>query len=157
MATRVDLTIPPALRPFLGIGTVAIVAGGIAASVTRPIGWDHGSWVAAFLVLVPGVGQIGLGIGQAILAEPPPSPRRLATQVGLVNAAAALVIAGTLTSTPAVVTGGGLALVGALATFGRPPPRRTHRRTWPVRAYTAVLLVLILSTPVGLALAWLRA
>jgi hypothetical protein len=46
MATRVDLTIPPALGPFLAIGTVAIVAGGITASVTRPTGWDHGSWVA---------------------------------------------------------------------------------------------------------------
>ena len=56
-------------------GGAAIIAGGIVAAVTDPAGWEHGSWTAAFLVLVAGVAQIGLALGQVELAAVPATPR----------------------------------------------------------------------------------
>lgn len=149
-------TIPPALRPFLAIGVAAIVAGGVAAALTAPTDWHHGSWVAAFLVLVVGIGQIGLGAGQALLAETP-SRRRLVAETALFNAGCAVVIAGTLASVPAAVSGGGAMLVGGLVAFARVPRRSQVAHRWPARVYALLLVVLVVSTPVGLALSWIRA
>lgn len=143
---------------FVGAGAVAVVAGGLAAAVTGPTGWEHGSWVAAFLVLVTGVGQIGLGAGQALLADRPPGSRRLAGEVALLNAGSVLVIAGTLAAVPAVVTAGTLALAGALVMFAGTPrrhdPGHDGRRAWPRWAYTGLLAVLLVSSPIGLVLTW---
>jgi hypothetical protein len=144
------------VQPFSTIGVAAIVVGGIVAALTGPTGWEQGSWVAAFLVLVVGVGQIGLAAGQAALADHPPSSRRRAAQAGLFNAGAGLVIAGTLASNPIVVTVGGAAVLAALILFAWVRQRRVHEHTWPARAYLLLLVVLVLSTPVGLVLAWLR-
>ena len=59
--------------PMLAAGGVSIVAGGVVAAVTGPTDWDHGSWVAAFLVLVAGVAQLGVGAGQAQLVPVAPT------------------------------------------------------------------------------------
>ena len=148
---------PPSVRPFLAAGAVAIVAGGIAAALTGPTGWGRGSWVAAFLVLVAGVGQIGLGAGQAMLADDPPSRRLLGAQVGLLNGGALTVLAGALLSRPVLVSTGGVVLVGALVSFRRPWDGRRRRPSWSGRAYDALLLMLLVSTPVGVVLSWVRA
>ncbi len=103
-------TVPPGLLPFVIAGTVALVSGGIAAALTRPTGCDHGPWVAAFLVLVTGVGQIGLAIGQTVFADHVPSRRHLAAEVASLNAGSVVVISGTLVSSPVVVSAGALAL-----------------------------------------------
>ena len=47
----------PSVRPFLLIGSLCTIAGGLVAAVTRPTGFVLGSWTAAFLVLVGGVAQ----------------------------------------------------------------------------------------------------
>ena len=49
--------------PLFTAGGASVVAGGMAAAVTGPMQWGHGSWVAAFLVLVAGAAQIGIGAG----------------------------------------------------------------------------------------------
>jgi hypothetical protein len=155
--TPLDLRPPAPLQPFAAIAAVAIVAGGICAAVTGPTGWGHGSWVAAFLVLVVGAGQLGLAVGQAVLAAHPTTRRRRAAQAVAFDAGAALVVAGTLVAAPVAVTAGGLVFLAALVSF---VPATRHRAApvgWPARAYTSLLVVLIASTPIGLALAWLRA
>jgi hypothetical protein len=146
-----------ALRPFLDIGAVATIAGGIVAAITGPTGWDHGSWVAAFLVLVVGVGQISLGIGQAVCADRLPTRRRRVLQAGLLNTGSALVIAGTLTAMPVGVTVGGVLLFIALVSFRRSRPGHGVASVWLARVYTLLLTLLIVSTPVGLVMAWMRA
>jgi hypothetical protein len=113
--------------------------------------------VAAFLVLVAGVGQIGLGTGQAAVAAGPPNRRRIASQVALLNSGSLLVLTGTLAAAPGVVTAGVLTFAAALVLFARTPRRRGDQEAWLHHAYTALLLLLLVSTPVGLALAWLRA
>lgn len=141
--------------PLLATGTVAIVAGGMAAAVTGPTDWSHGSWVAAFLVLVAGVAQIGLGAGQAQLAPAVATIRLAAVECVLWNVGCVAVVAGTLLSAPIAVTIGSAPLVAALAmaTFA---VRGAGRQRLLLALYRALLVVLLVSIPVGSALAWSR-
>jgi hypothetical protein len=148
--------VAPAARPFLALGVVAIVAGGLVAAVSRPFGWEQGPWVAAFLVLVTGIGQAGAGIGQAALADAPVAARRLRAEVLLWNVACGAVIGGTLAGLPAIVTGGGVLLAVALVCFATIPVGGGGAR-WVQHAYRGLLWVLVISTPVGLVLSWVRA
>ena len=141
--------------PLLSAGGVAVVAGGVAAAVTGPTDWDHGSWVAAFLVLVAGVAQIGLAVAQAQLAGTAPTVTYEGVQCGLWNSSCLAIVAGTLLSAPVAVTiGSGLmfaALVmSALVVRGRPG---CSLLLW---SYRVLLVVLLVSIPVGTALAWTR-
>lgn len=150
------------LDPFFVIGSVSIVAGGLVAAVTAPLHLAHGSWSAAFLVLIGGVAQIALGKAQAALALPEPPVRVLVTELVTWNLGVAAVITGTLVRVPVIVDAGGVLLVGALGTMifvvrGRSesegataPPR------WARCTYRALLGVVLASIPVGLTLAHLR-
>lgn len=154
--TSADLNIPPDLRPFLVIGVAAIVGGGIAAAVTGPTGWDRGSWVAAFLVLVGGVGQIALGAGQQIIAAAAPRRRRIVAELLTLNVASALVIAGTLVARPPIVATGSAVFVAALVLFiGAVRHTAAGNAGWR-RAYVTLLTILLVSTPIGVALSWIR-
>lgn len=146
----------PSVVPFVVVGTITIIGGGFAAAVTRPAEWSDGSWVAAYLVLVTGVAQIGLGIGQATLAASSPPDRRLVSQLVLVNGGSAAVVVGTLATVPIVVTIGGLILVAGLVTFAV-APRCPDGPSWVRLGYLTILTVLIVSIPIGLVLAWVRA
>ena len=67
--------------PFVVLGAVSVIAGGLVAAVSAPAGWEHGSWAAAYLVLVTGVAQIGLGAAQAALVAAPPWRRGRAVEL----------------------------------------------------------------------------
>lgn len=144
------------LEPFLGIGVAAIIAGGIVAAATHPAGWEHGSWAAAFLVLVGGVGQIGLALGQSLLAAFEPTKQRRMLQAVAYDAGAALVIGGTLTTSPLVVTLGSVAMLVALVAFALTPQRPDRAGSWAGRAFRLLLVVLIVSVPIGIVLSWVR-
>lgn len=141
--------------PFLAAGSVAIVAGGLAAAVTGPTNWDHGSWVAAFLVLVTGVAQIGIGAAQAQLAPFASSIRFAARQCVLWNAGCLAVIAGTLLSNPLTVSVGGGLLLAALG-MSAYAVRGAGDQVVLRGLYRALLIVLLASIPIGIALAWTR-
>jgi ABC-type multidrug transport system permease subunit len=103
------------------------------------------------LVLVAGVAQVGLGVGQALLAVVPPSGRRRGWQLLVYNVANAAVLLGTLTESVSVVVAGGVLLLLALALFlaaARHP--RTH--SWPLAIYRILLAILGVSVPVGIVL-----
>lgn len=139
--------------PLLVAGGVSIVAGGLAAAVTGPTGWEHGSWVAAFLVLVAGVAQVGLAAGQAELAAAPAAGSTAAGRCAAWNAGCLLVIAGTLLSAPVAVAVGSVALLAVLAMSAvavRAPARRPRLAT----AYRALLVGLGISVGIGVALAF---
>ena len=53
---------------FGAVALLCVVAGGLVAAVTGPLRLEHGSWAAAYLVLVGGVAQGALGIAQYFLA-----------------------------------------------------------------------------------------
>lgn len=145
--------------PFVVIGSVAVVAGGLVAAVTGPTDFEHGSWLAAFLVLVGGVAFIALGAGQAWLTSERPSERVVRLELGVWNAGVAATIVGTLVTAPWLTTIGGLATLAALAVFLRTVlrPRAADVPRWAWRGYVAGVGVLLVSTPIGLLLAWIRA
>ncbi|MPV35994.1 hypothetical protein GB881_02840 [Georgenia subflava] len=145
---------------FALLGLVAIIAGGFVAAVTGPTGFTEGSWVAAYLVLVAGVAQLCLGMGQALLAAVPPSKRRRGWQLVLYNVANVAVLFGTLSGSVAVVVAGGALLLVALALFlaavRRPRTQPPHTHSWYLTLYRILLVILGVSVPAGVVLSVLR-
>jgi hypothetical protein len=146
----------PVVWPFLVVGAASIVVGGIVAAVTRPSGFALGSWLAAYLVLVAGVAQIALGVGQAWLAGE--APRRADITIELVawNSAVVATMVGTLVAAPLVTTIGGVALVVALLRFLVGVRTAGGSSNPSLVLYRFVLWMVMVSTPVGLVLAWIR-
>lgn len=143
--------------PFVVIGVVAVVVGGLVAAVTAPAGWTHGSWAAAYLVLVTGVAQVGLGAAQAAaVVTPPVGVRRSIELVGW-NVGSALVILGTLLTSPPVVVVGSALLVVALVAFALVVREPAAGPPWVRIALLLLALVLLVSIPVGVVLSVLRA
>lgn len=145
-----------AASTFVVIGATCIVAGGLVAAATGPTGFDHGSWLAAYLVLVSGVAQIALAGGQAWLARRVPPPRWTRVEAWSWNVGAGLVVLGTLSSLPIVTSVGGFLSAVALALFvgGVREVRPGQRRLGLL--YRSIAAVVLLSIPVGLVLAWVR-
>ncbi len=112
--------------------------------------------MAAYLVLVVGVAQIVLGIGQAWLPEQlGAESARVLALVGW-NVAAAAVVSGTLLSAPVLTSVGGVLTVAVLIWFiVAVEPSRPEFSGWAL-LYRALGVFVLLSTPVGLLLAWVR-
>jgi hypothetical protein len=146
------------------VGVSSVMLGGLVAAVTGPLELAHGSWLAAYLVLVGGVAQATMGQPRFRRAEVT-QPRRGWVQIGSWNLGNAMVIGGTLTGVPPAVDLGSVALIIALAIAfhaARPSPGAsapsTAARTSPLLdgAYRALLLVLACSVPVGILLSHLH-
>lgn len=150
---------PPGV--LTALGGCCVVLGGLVAAGTAPLQLAHGSWLAAYLVLVGGVAQYAMGRARTWRAERA-QPRRWGwAQIGCWNLGNAAVVSGTLAGEPSVVALGSVLLVAALAialhATGLPSCRSPEPVSAPV-AWTcrALLLVLALSIPIGIALAYLR-
>lgn len=146
----------PVARPFVVVGFASITVGGVIAAVTRPTDFELGSWLAAFLVLVGGVVQIALGVGQAWMADQPPRSAAVTAEVASWNLGLAATIVGSLASAPLVTAVGAVAIVVALVLFLRGVGSGANTARWPPLLYRGVIAVVLISTPVGLALAWVR-
>lgn len=138
------------------LGVACIVAGGLVAAVSSPLHLATGPWAAAYLVLVCGCAQCLFVVAREGLGLRARSPRELAVQFGCWNVGNAAVLAGGLLAVPALVDVGGVLLVVTLAielwqARGTGPGPRLL--LW---AYRAVMLVLLVSIPVGLVLAAIR-
>jgi hypothetical protein len=146
--------------PGIGLGTACVVAGGLVAAGASVAPSEHGSWLAAFLVLVAGVAQSARAVGQAMLAPRPPSSRTLVTELIAWNTGCAVVAAGTLAGLTLLVDIGGALLLLTLALLVRAVrgaergADRTHR--WTMLAYRLLILCLVVSIPIGLWLARVR-
>lgn len=134
-----------------GVGVAAVVLGGLVAAVTGPLAVPRGSWMAAFLVLPLGVAQVGMGLAR--LAAPDTGRDAAWLQLASWNVGGVVVILGTLMENPFLVDGGAVLLVVALvvAFLGA-----RLWQGWLAIAYRALLILLIVSIPVGLVLSHLR-
>ena len=141
---------------FLAVGGACIVLGGLVAAVTGPLQLSHGSWTAAYLVLVGGVAQIALGASQRALTGRQTPTAVLLTELAAWNLAGALVIGGALLQNPVIVSGGGVALVVALGVMARTVRGGAGPR-WALWTHRGMLAVLLSGIPVGLVLAHVRA
>lgn len=145
-----------AASTFVIIGATCIVTGGLVAAATGPMGFDHGSWLAAYLVLVGGVAQIALGGGQAWLARRVPRARSTRVEAWSWNVGAAAVVSGTLSSLPIVTSIGGLASAVALGLFVRGAREMRPGQRVAGHLYRGIATLVLLSIPVGMVLAWMR-
>lgn len=143
-------------------GVACVVIGGLVAAATDPLDFSDGSWLAAYLVLVGGVAQSAMGLVRDRLE--PASERSPAwgwAQFGGWNLGNAAVIAGTLASATLLVDAGSVLLVLALLIALRATWNAARRRAGPlppiaIWIYRVLLLILIVSIPVGILLSHLR-
>lgn len=134
---------------FLILGTAAVVFAGLFSAATARNASYHSAWFVAYLVLVVGVAQVALGLGQWWLASRPLRASHVIGELVFFNVGHAGVIVGTLLSAPFWVDAGSLWIVVALAVFGWRvwSPRRRGAALW---AYWSLLVFLLLSVLVGL-------
>lgn len=145
----------PSGMAFFIVGAASIVLGGLAAAVTSPLGWAHGAWVAAYLVLVTGAAQVALGIGQDHFTDGDVSGRLSVAELVGLNIGSAGVIVGTLVPSPWIVDIGGLLVLVALALML--VAVQGARLSAAVVIYRLVIVLLVISIPIGLVLAYLDA
>jgi hypothetical protein len=118
-------------------------------------------WASSYLVLVAGLGQLGLVLGRALLAPRPPTSGVVARDFTVFALGNAGVVVGTLTDAVWLVDVGGVLLVVALAfmVWGvRAGVEAVEHRpqAWVVGLlwlYRVLVVVLLVSIPVGLVLA----
>lgn len=145
------------LLPFTLPGVLCIVAGGLLAAVTASAPTQPTTWATAYLVLVGGVAQAGLGAGQILSTRYTPRLVIAAQVVGW-NLGNAAVLVGALSNRTGLVDIGGALLVvvlilltRALVTAGTRPVTGLWR--WLRYGYGLLIILLIVSIPVGLVLA----
>lgn len=143
--------------PFRLLALVWVLTGGLTAAVTGPLGLEHGSWSAAFQVLVGGVLQGVLGIAQHGLTARAPVRGVLLVELFTWNLGGLAVIGGTVLGAPLLVDAGGALLVVTMALMLRAVGRRAQGPTWMLWVFRAALVLTAVSIPVGLVLAHLRA
>ncbi|MGB3698205.1 MAG: hypothetical protein WBA05_12310 [Gordonia sp. (in: high G+C Gram-positive bacteria)] len=132
-------------------GAALVIAGGLVAAVTGPLDLAKGSWLAAYLVLVGGVALIAIGIAQQNLPTPVPAPIQI-VQLGGWAVANAVVIVGALLSSSATINVGAILLLLVLALTWWVGHGLIRLRNLLGYAYLAVLAILIVSAPIGMAL-----
>ena len=143
----------PAASPFVALGTACVVAGGLVAAGVAMAPSELGSWAAAYLVLVGGVAQVALGVGQALLAPQQPGRRAIAAELTGWNAGNGAVLAGTLLSATWLADVGGALLVATMALALAGVRGAARRPSWPLHLYRALLALVLVSIPVGLVIA----
>ncbi|MBX3052527.1 MAG: hypothetical protein KF753_13685 [Caldilineaceae bacterium] len=146
----------PSARSFVAIGSIAIIAAGIAAAATAGMPSYLASWAVAYLVLVVGVAQIALGLGQALLTPEMPSGRLVVGELVLFNLGSAAVLAGSLFSMPLFTAiGSALMLIVLAVLFWA--TRGSTRGGWLRYAYWLLIALLFVSVFIGLLIARGRA
>jgi hypothetical protein len=145
-----------AALPFVALVAVSVLAGGLVSAASAFAPSEHAAWAVAYLVLVGGIAQVGLGVGQASLARE--GPHRGTTVAELVswNVGDAAVLAGPLLGMPPLVDIGGGLLAGALGLVAWEVRGHAGRAPWSLRAFRGLVALLVVSIPVGLVLAQLR-
>lgn len=146
----------PALRSaiaFIVCGGSLIVGGGVVAAVNSAAPFAHGSWLAAYLVLVGGTAQILLAAGRAALVSCETEPAGLRLQLILWNLGSLAVPAGVLADTAGWVTAGSVALLSALALFAQAGLHAWRAQRRRAIAYLMLVVGLASSVVVGSALA----
>lgn len=142
---------PPDVPAFVVVAGMLIVAGGLVAAVNSPAPFEHGSWLAAYLVLVGGVSQLLLGAGQVLLGASGRSARLARVQLWSWNVGTTAVAVGVLSELEAVVLAGSAVVLVALGAFAA-GGGRSGPRVW-VRVYRFAIGALAISVLVGCVLA----
>lgn len=140
-----------AATAFVVLGAAAIIFAGLFSAVTARSASYHSAWLVAYLVLIVGISQVVLGLGNWWLAATPLRPGSAVGVLLLFNLGNAGVIVGTLVGATIWVDVGSALLVIALLGFGW--ATRSPRRSGLLWAYWAFVAMLLISVVVGLVFA----
>jgi hypothetical protein len=146
---RVD----PYAWAFAAVAGAMIVAGGLIAAINSSAPFAHGSWLAAYLVLVGGVAQLLLGVGCLGLPVARLSAGLRRAELGLWNVGNVVVIGGVLADAVGVVAVGSAIVLAALGGFAVGGGRLLHFERGRVILYRVMILGLAASVVVGAVLA----
>lgn len=146
--------------PFAVVGVACIVAGGLISAIAASSPSENSSWAVAYLVLVGGVAQVVVGVLQSRLVARPLSPAFLLAEFLTWNLGNAAVIAGQLLGYQFVLDAGGVVLGASLLLLlagvrGVLPTTAWERRS--LYAYRLVLLIVLVSIPIGLVVGHIKA
>lgn len=136
--------------PFVVIAFAGILLGGAVSAASAPSANYTASWAAAYLVLVVGVAQLALGIGQALLAPHQPSARIITAEAVVYNVANLAVLIGTLVDRTVIVDLGGVLMIAALVLFLVAVRGAQTQHRWLLHGYRTVIAILVVTTPIGL-------
>ncbi|MGH2717212.1 MAG: hypothetical protein ACRDJU_01360 [Actinomycetota bacterium] len=139
--------------PFLALGTGAVIGGGMLSAASSLAPTMQSSWAAGYLVLVAGVAQVFLGLGQEYLSHVDVGTARRGTELGCWNLGNALVLLGGILDAGSAIIPGSILLLAALAAFASATRHRSPELRWLQVGYRAMMIVLALSVPVGILLA----
>ena len=139
--------------PFLVIGGGSVIVGGCVAAGSSVTPSAALSWAAAYLVLVVGVAQVALGLGQGVIIRPSvPTGVRAGELCGW-NLGNAAVLVGALCRFETLLLIGSALLLAALALFAFFTRDRAGDHRWLAVGYRILLIVLAISVPAGVLLA----
>ncbi|MCK9516352.1 MAG: hypothetical protein M0Q87_09970 [Ottowia sp.] len=139
-------------EPFAALGVAAIIAAGVLGAALARRHSQQLVWAMSYLILVVGVGQYVLGAGQARLRPQTPTRGTVWGQWFLLNAGHAGVMVGTLCVKFALVAAATVPYGLAMLWFAWSV--RGARKSALLVGYHALVLLLLLSSLVGLRLMW---
>lgn len=139
--------------PFAVIAGISIIAAGFISAVTAFSPSYTASWAVAYLILVVGLAQLALGVGQAWLAAEPPSKSLLAAEVITFNLANMATLLGTLLVWIALVYVGAVLMIISLALFIWGTRIAKPGYAWIVYGFRTIIFILIVSAGIGLVIA----
>lgn len=136
-----------ATRPFVVLGAIGVVGGGLLSAAMAGAPSYHASWAVAYIVLIPGVAQLVLGVAQTALTDGALRGSTITAEVICWNLGNAAVVAGTLAGIPAVLYLGDALILATLAVI---LAAVRHARRGPILATTwVVAAILVVGVPVG--------
>ncbi|MGH3200339.1 MAG: hypothetical protein ACRDNT_31475 [Streptosporangiaceae bacterium] len=140
----------PAGRPFVLLGGACVIGGGLLSAAMAPAASYHSSWAVAYIVLIAGVAQAALGLGQTALTGGDVPRRVVRAELAGWNLGNAAVVAGTLLEVAPVLYTGCALLVAALMLV-----LYAIRHAQPGRVLVAtrvIVALLLISMPIGIVL-----
>lgn len=139
--------------PFAVIGAIGVIAGGLVSAAAAGSPSYNSSWSVAYLILVVGVAQFVLGLGQAYLAPSPPSGQLISAEIIALNLANIAVLVGTIFEWTVLVFAGSVLFIVALALFLWAVRIANSSHIGLLYGFRTIVAVLIVSAGVGLVIA----
>ncbi|WP_372697502.1 hypothetical protein [Arthrobacter sp. JSM 101049] len=145
-----------AATPFIVIGSLGVLAGGLLSAISAASPSYLASWAVAYLVLVVGAAQLVLGLGQDRLAAGEVAPGVISAELLAFNLANIAVLAGSLFAVVALTWLGAALIIVSMALFIWAVRGSTSEHRGLLWLYRVVVVVLLVSAPIGIVLAHSR-
>ncbi|MDN5880579.1 MAG: hypothetical protein ACTHWW_00790 [Arthrobacter sp.] len=139
--------------PFLVIGGLGMLLGGLFSAISAASPSYLAAWAVAYLVLVVGVAQVVLGLGQARLAVKTPSEGFVSAEVLTYNLANIAVLGGSMFSLTLLTWIGAGLIVVAMGLFIWAARGAASEQRWWLYGYRAMIVIILVSAPIGIILA----